>query len=88
MAQAIVFDYQQTAKAATAALKEAFPDSVIHTDKGFEGRVHMKIISPAFDGLSERKKQAKVWDVLKARLGPDDVVAISMVVVYGMDELP
>ena len=88
MVQAVVFDYEKTAKAATAALRGEFADSVIHTEKGFEGRVHMKIISPAFDRLTERKKQAKVWDVLKARLGPDDVVAISMVVVYGMDELP
>jgi stress-induced morphogen len=83
----VTYNYQQIAEAATAALREVFPDSLIQTDEGFEDRVHIKIISPAFNGLRERDKQAKVWDVLEARLGRD-TEAISLVVPYGMDELP
>lgn len=81
------YDYQSIADAAKAALKEAFPESAIETEKGFEGRVHIKIISPALNGRSERAKQALVFEVLQDRLGAD-VQAVSLVVPYGMDELP
>ena len=84
----MTFNYRTTAARAKAALREAFPDSVIETEKGWAGRVHAKIVSPKFNGKTEKTKQDMVWDVLKDKLDPADLAGISLVIAYSMDELP
>jgi len=84
---AVEYDYDTIAAEAKAALEGAFPESVVKTDRGYLGRVHVRIVSPAFDGKSETEKQALVWDVLNAEL-EEDVRAITLALAYGMDELP
>ena len=83
----VTYDHETIADKAVAALRAAFPNSAVETERGFEGRVHVRIMSPSFDGKRETTKQALVWDVLHAALGPE-AEAVSLVLVYGMDELP
>ena len=85
---ATVFDYRRVAAAAKGALQEAFSDSLIETEEGFAGRVHIKIVSPKFNGKNEKRKQNMVWEVLKAELEPEDLAGVSLVMPYGMDDLP
>ncbi|MBM3498543.1 MAG: hypothetical protein FJX74_07705 [Armatimonadetes bacterium] len=81
------FDYNALAPAVVAALQRGFPGAAIKTERGWEGRVHVKIVSDLFDGKSETEKQGMVWEVLQAVLGSDSQ-AVSFVLPYGMDELP
>ncbi len=86
MSQAVVFDYEQFAPRVEAALREVFPLDTIATSEGYQGRVHVKIVSSRFNGMSEREKQNFVWEVLRERLG-EDAQVVSFVVAYGTDEL-
>jgi len=82
-----VFDYASISAEAKDALEQAFPEAAIDTEEGSGGRVHVKIVSPDFDGKSERAKQEMVWEALRRALG-DRVLAVSFVLPYGLDELP
>ena len=84
---AVQYDYDTLAEKARSALKEAFPESAIETEEGYLGRVHVRIVSPAFNGRSEREKQHMVWEVLEAEMG-EAAQAVTLVLAYGMDELP
>ena len=84
----VAFNYPETAKAAQQALRAAFPGSAIETERGFEGRVHVKIVSPAFNGKNETRKQNLVWEALRAKLDAMDLQGVTIVMAYGMDELP
>lgn len=68
-------------------LRQEFgPNTTIRTDEGWHGRVHVKIVSSAFDGRIEDEKQAMVWEVLRRELGTESQ-AVSLVLAYGMDEI-
>lgn len=83
----VAFDYAAESRRVQQALRAAFGENtIIATDEGYHGRVHVKLVSPAFDGLSASQKQDKVWDILRERLGPD-VQAVSLVEVYGLDQV-
>lgn len=81
------FDYETIAERAKAALDREFPNLSVATEPGLGGRVHLKIVSTAFNGLDHEAKQALAWRVLRDELGPD-ALAVGLMLVYGMDELP
>lgn len=76
------------AAAVEGALRECFPTAAVETRPGFEGRVHVRIIGPAFNGRTEADKQAMVWDALRSRLPKPTQRHVSLVLAFGMDELP
>ena len=83
----MVFDFAQEAQKVQNTLQDAFgPNAAIRVEEGWHGRVHVKIVSSAFDGKSEEAKQTMVWDELKSRLGPD-AQSVSLVLAYGLDEI-
>ncbi len=82
-----VFEYTDLAPRVVQALEENFPNAAIRTEEGHGGRVHVRIVSTAFDGQSEKAKQEMVWTVLREYLG-DDARGVGFVLPYGMDELP
>jgi stress-induced morphogen len=84
---AVEYDYKAVAERAVEALRGAFPNSVIETEESYRGRVHVRIVSPSFNGKNEQEKQALLWDVLRAEL-EDDAQAVTLALAYGMDELP
>ena len=81
------FDYAAISEKAKAALADEVPNAMVVTEPGFGGRVHVKIVSDALNGMTEREKQACIWEILERRLGAD-AQAISFVLPYGEDELP
>lgn len=81
------FDYTDVSEKAKAALADEVPNAMVTTEPGFGGRVHVKIVSDALNGMSEREKQTYVWTILERRLG-SDARAVSFVLPYGEDELP
>ena len=85
--QSQAFDYAAVAAHAKEVLEEAFAGAAVQTEEGFRGRVHVKIVSTALNGRSEREKQEMVWSVLREHLGTE-AQAVSLVLPYGLDELP
>jgi len=82
-----LYDYDQIARKVINALRRFFGENTtIVTSKGYLGRVQVKIVSEHLDGKGEQEKQAFLWDILRAELGPD-AQAVSFVLAYGTDEL-
>ncbi len=85
--QTVDYDYAVLAPRVKAALRQAFPDNAtIVTSEGYAGRVHAKVVSERFNGISEREKQTIIWDALRDEL-KEDVQAVSLALAYGTDEL-
>jgi stress-induced morphogen len=81
------FDYPTESERVKQALKSYFrDDAYIVTDEGYNGRVHVRIVSKQFDGKREEEKQALIWEILREKLGPE-AASVSLVIPYGMDEL-
>ena len=82
----VLFDYQTESQRVKAALRAVFPQDTIATDEGYNGRVHVKVVSERFNGRSEREKQDLIWAALHDKLGAE-AQAVSLALAYGTDEL-
>ncbi len=82
----ILFDYQVESQRVKAVLRTVFPQDTIATDEGYNGHVHLKVVSERFNGRSERAKQDMLWDILRDTLGTE-AQAVSLAMAYGTDEL-
>jgi hypothetical protein len=84
---AAVSNYQEVSQRVTDALRDTFgPNVAVHTEEGEHGGIFVKIVSDKFDGLSERVKQEKIWQVLREKLG-FDIDSVALVLAVGMDQL-
>ena len=84
---AIAFDFSEVSQHVKAVLRHEFgPDVSIRTDEGWQGRVHVKIVSSAFGSRNEDEKQTMVWEVLRRELKAESQ-AVSLVLAYGTDEI-
>jgi stress-induced morphogen len=78
--------YEVRADAVKKALRRGFPDAEnILTEPGHAGRVHARVVSPEFNGLSERRKQELLWKVLREELG-EEAQYVTIALAYGTDE--
>lgn len=77
--------FEDNAEMAESAAKRAFPEASIETRRGLGEKVHIKAVSPDFNGLTERRRQDRLWDAFGAQMG-DDVVNVSVAMLYGTDE--
>ena len=82
----ILFDYQVESQRVKEVMQTIFPQDTIATDEGYNGRVHLKVVSERFNGRSERAKQNMLWDILRDHLGAE-AKAVSLAMAYGTDEL-
>jgi len=83
------FDYAKLSAKVKIVFREALkPEVIVTTSEGYLGRVHVKVISPVFDGRGEQEKQAYVWEILNAHLSDEERLGVTLVVPYGTDELP
>ena len=80
------FDYSTIAQQVKAAVRAKFPEDTIVVSEGYNGRVHLKLVSQMFDGWNEREKQAYIWDLLRDEL-PEVAQGVSLALAYGTDEL-
>jgi stress-induced morphogen len=79
-------DYTERSRVVKRALKKRFPDALnIRTEPGYQGRVHVRVVSPKFDGLTEKQKQELLWDIFREELHEDSQF-ISIALAYGTDE--
>ena len=82
------FEYTDISNRVRQTLREAFGDNtVIVTEEGYRGRIHVKIVSERFNGMGERQKQNYIWDIINAELDKEAQQAVSVVMCYSTDEL-
>ncbi len=81
-----VFDFDKLESQVKEVLRETFPEDTIEISKGYKGRVHVLVVSPKFNDMTDQQKQNFIWEILKAEL-EDEVQAVSLALVYGTDEL-
>lgn len=82
----VLFDYETESQRVKDIMRTEFPQDTVATDEGYNGRVHLKVVSERFNGRSERAKQDMIWEILRDRLGPE-AQAVSLAMAYGTDEL-
>lgn len=80
------FNYEVEAQRVVEVLRQEFPTDTIDTNEGYNGRVHVKLVSRRFNGMNEQEKQQFIWDLFRDKLDADAQV-ISLALVYGTDEL-
>jgi stress-induced morphogen len=81
------FDYEDYSFRARAALKQEFPTETVATERGYNGRVRVKVVSEKLNGLTEQEKQDVVWSVLRKAFPEDELQSIAIVLAFGTDEL-
>jgi len=69
-----------------AVFRAAFPSGYVDVSEGYHGRLHVLVVSRDFDGLTEREKEARLWEVARQGL-PEDTTGISLLIGYSPDEL-
>lgn len=79
-------DFDRLSTRVEKALRGEFPTDTIELGKGYMGRVHVKIVSRKFNGMSEDEKQTYVWDILREHL-KEDAQGVSLVIPYATEEL-
>ena len=81
------FNYTALAPRVEEALRRhKFPKDIVEVSEGYLGRVHVLVVSPQLNGLTEEQKQNTIWEILKAELA-DGAQGVSLVIAYGTDEL-
>ncbi len=54
--------------------------------EGYQGRVHVLVVSSKFNDLPEHARQDLLWGILKAELA-EEAQGVSFAIAYGTDEL-
>ena len=81
------FDFATESRRVEKVFHAALGDNTTtKTSEGWQGRVHVKVVSPLFDGKSEAEKQELAWEILREGMGSAASV-VSLVLAFGMDEL-
>lgn len=81
-----IFNFNEIEPQIRRALHLRLGDEIlVSTEEVDSGRVFVKVVSPIFNGHTERQKQEMVWSALQS-LGPESQ-AVSLVLAFGMDEI-
>ncbi|MBI3945705.1 MAG: hypothetical protein HY321_07290 [Armatimonadetes bacterium] len=70
----------------TAVFRDSFPNGYVDVSEGYHGLLHLLVVCRAFDGMTEREKQARLWEVARGGLA-DETTGISLLIGYSPDEL-
>ena len=83
----LLFNYSEMSAKVRETLHRAFgSNTTIRTEEGEGGQIYVRIVSDRFDGLGEREKQDKIWNVLRRDL-KEDAQAVSLVLAFGTDQI-
>lgn len=62
------------------------PLDEVNVYDGYMNNVHVWVASPRFRGTPDYARQDQVWDVLKAALSDDELVLVSLLMAFDIDE--
>ena len=84
--QTTLFNFSEMEPMVRQALYAGLGQNIaVGTEEVEGGRVFVKVVSPALNGLSEREKQDLVWNALH-NLGPSEE-AVALALAFGTDEI-
>ena len=67
-------------------MREEFPHDRVFLSEGYKGRVHVKIVSPRFNGMRSAERQVYIYGLLRAKVDADSD-SVSLVSAYSVDQL-
>ena len=82
----LTFDFKKIAPRVIGAIQGDLRESAGFLSEGYKGRVHVKVISPFFQGKGIGERQAYIFELLRSKLDTD-AQAVTLVTVYSPDEL-
>ncbi len=63
-------------------------DYVLVEPSGYQNKIHVKVVSAVFNGMTEREKQSRLWDVIDdSPLNDEEKGAISLILPFTPSEL-
>ncbi len=70
------------------ALRAKFPADTVDISDGYEGNIHVLVVSRAFDGLTEKRKRSMLWRIIDATsLTEEEKQSIWVVLPFSVAEL-
>ena len=72
---------EEVKSAIEQAFRGEFPNDTVDVSDGYEGNIHVVVVSRKFDEMDEQEKQDWLWDIIdkKADLTPAERALISLV---------
>jgi hypothetical protein len=58
----------------------------VHVFDGYARNVHTWVASPSFKDVPDHIRQDAVWEVLRDALAPEDLVLVSLVLTFDVEE--
>jgi hypothetical protein len=69
-------------------LRAKFPADTVDISDGYDGNLHVLVVSRAFDRMSEKRKRDLVWRIIDATdLSDDEKSRVSVVLPFSVAEL-
>jgi hypothetical protein len=70
------------------ALRDKFsgPLDEVHVFDGYARNVHTWVASPTFKDMPDTLRQDAVWDALRDALAPEDLVLVSLVLTFDVED--
>lgn len=68
------------------AYQDAFPDAYVDVSDGYQGRLHVILVSREFDDMPERERQSILHGIARETMG-DEAQRLSLLLAYSPDEL-
>jgi len=66
---------------------ENHPGTIVQVGSGFGDNIHVRIISPHFEGIPRLQRDDEIWGILE-ELPEDDVLRISLCILLSPSEAP
>ena len=63
------------------------PGTIVQVGSGFGDNIHVRIISPHFEGMPRSQRDDEIWGILE-ELPEDDVLHISLCILLSSSEVP
>ena len=70
------------------AFRAKFPQDTVDISDGFEGNIHVLVVSNVFDKMGERTRYSFLWRIVeRTELTPDEKDLITVLLAYSPREL-
>lgn len=80
-------EHVQALTEALAAYRREHPDAECEVYRYNPGSVRVRVINPAFAGMSRTRRHRVVWDYLRQKAGEDAMAEVSLLLLLAPDEL-
>jgi hypothetical protein len=70
------------------AFRARFPHDTVDVSDGYKDNIHLTVVSRTFDDMSEKQKQALMWEIVDAAgLRPEEKLLVSLIYPVSLAEI-